>query len=155
MTADVGPTRVPASGPSFARDSVRLKWTARGCVDERPRHPKRGSDTAMIRDMRPTEDLRRADSCLAEPHKRLMAAVLQTVVDDCRGSVYRRARGDRTPIARRGLRKATAYLASTDRRWAFSFENLCEALDLDAGRLRRELRTIPVFALPEVGIPLG
>ena len=111
----------------------------------------------MIRDMRPAEGLRSADSCLVEPHKRLMAAVLQTVVDDCRGSVYRRARGDRTPIARRDVRKATAYVASTDRGWAFSFENLCEALGLDAGCLRRELRTIPVFVLPEVEVrvPLG
>jgi len=108
----------------------------------------------MIRDMRPTEGLRGADSCLAEPHKRLMAAVLQTVVDDCRGSAYRRARGDRTPI-QRDVRKATAYVVSTDRRWAFSFENLCEALGLDAGRLRRELRTIPVLALSEVGVPLA
>ena len=109
----------------------------------------------MIHVMLPTQYLRRADSHLVEPHRRLMAAVLQTVVDDCRGSVYRRARGDRTPIARRDVRKATAYVASTDRRWAFSFENLCQALGLDAGRLRRELRTIPVFALPEVGVPLG
>src|SRR3989449_9481148 len=109
----------------------------------------------MIRDLPPPQCLRSADSHLVEPHKRLMAAVLQTVVDDCRGWVYRRARGARTPIARRDVRKATAYVASTDRRWAFSFENLREALGLDAGRLRRELRTIPVFALPEVGIPLG
>ena len=111
----------------------------------------------MIRDMRPAEGLRSADSCLVEPHKRLMAAVLQTVVDDCRGSVYRRAKGDRTPIAQRDVRKATVYLASTSRGWAFSFENLCEALGLDAGCLRRELRTIPVFVLPEVEVrvPLG
>ena len=94
--------------------------------------------------------LRSADSHLVEPHKRLMAAVLQTVVDDCRGSVYRRARGYRTPIARRDVRNASAYLASGDRRWPFSFENLCEALGLNAGRLRRELRTLPVFVLPAV-----
>jgi hypothetical protein len=109
----------------------------------------------MIHDMLPTEGLRSADSHLVEPYKRLMAAVLLTVVDDCRGSVYQRARGCRTPIAQRDLRKATAYVASTDRRWAFSFENLCQALGLDAGRVRRELRTIPVFALPQVGVPLG
>ena len=109
----------------------------------------------MIHDMLPMQCLRSADSCQVEPHKRLMAAVLQTVVDDCRGSVYRRARGYRTPIAQRDVRKAAAYLASTDRGWAFSFENLCQALGLDPGRLRRELRTIPVFALPEVGVPLG
>jgi hypothetical protein len=46
----------------------------------------------MIHVMLPTQYLRRADARLVEPHKRLMAAVLQTVVDDCRGSVYRRAR---------------------------------------------------------------
>ena len=111
----------------------------------------------MIHDMLTTQGLRSADSCLVEPYKRLMAAVLQTVVDDCRGSVYRRAGGYRTPIAQRDVRKATAYVASTDRGWAFSFENLCEALGLDAGCLRRELRTIPVFVLPEVAVrvPLG
>src|SRR5438445_10580842 len=107
----------------------------------------------MIHDMLPMQCLRSADSCQVEPHKRLMAAVLQTVVDDCRGSVYRRARGDRTPIAQRDVRKATVYLASTDRGWAFSFGNPCEALGLDAGRLRRARRTTPVFALPEVRSP--
>jgi hypothetical protein len=111
-------------------------------------HPVEG--TTMM-----TQDPRHTGSGLVEPHRRLMAAVLQTVVDDRRGSVYRRARGYGMPIARRHVRKATAYVTSTDRTWPFSFENLCEALGLDAGRLRRELRTIPVFALPEVGIPLG
>ena len=99
----------------------------------------------MIRDMRPTEGLRSADSCLAEPHKRLMAAVLQTVVDDCRGSAYRRARATRfeTPVVARGTQKAVAYMASTDRAWPFSFENLCEALGLDAACLRQELKNEP------------
>ena len=47
----------------------------------------------MIHVMLPTQYLRRADSHLVEPHRRLMAAVLQTVVDDCGGSAYWRARG--------------------------------------------------------------
>ena len=95
----------------------------------------------MIHVMLPTQYLRRADSRLTEPYKRLMAAVLQTLVDDCRGgSVYRRARGYGTPIAERALEKATDYLASTDRTWPFSFENLCDALGLNAGALRKELR---------------
>ncbi len=34
---------------------------------------------------------------------------------------------------------AVAYVTSTDRHWPFSFENLCEALDMDAGDVRREL----------------
>ena len=109
----------------------------------------------MIHVMLPTQYLRRADSHLVEPHRRLMAAVLQTVVDDCGGSAYWRARGYRKPIARHDRRKATAYVASRDRTWSFSFENLCEALGLDARRLRRELQTIPVFALPDVGASHG
>lgn len=93
----------------------------------------------MIPVMLPTQYLRRADAHLVEPHKRLMAAVLRTVVDDCRGSVYRRARGYERPIGRGTTHKAIAYMASTDRTWPFSFENLCEALGLDAGSLRTEL----------------
>jgi hypothetical protein len=69
-----------------------------------------------------------------------MAAVLRTVVDDCRGgSDYRRAAGH-TAIDRRRVRNAIAYVASTDRGWPFSFENLCDALGLDAIALREELR---------------
>jgi hypothetical protein len=76
---------------------------------------------------------------VGEPHKRLMAAVLRAVVDDCRGgSVYRRSTGQGV-VGAGAVRKAVAYVASTDRSWPFSFENLCEALGLDAGALRREL----------------
>jgi hypothetical protein len=75
----------------------------------------------------------------AEPHKRLMAAVLHAVVDDCRGGTpYRRATGQGV-IEARSVRKAVAYVASTDRTWPFSFENLCDALGLDATALRQEL----------------
>jgi hypothetical protein len=80
----------------------------------------------------------------AEPERRLMAAVLQGVVDDHRGSVYRRAAGYGSPTNRRRLRAAADYVASRDRRWPFSFENLCDALSLDSGRLRRALRNVPV-----------
>ena len=94
----------------------------------------------MIHDMLPAHHSGRADDSLAEPHRRLMAAVLQAVVDDCRGgSVYRRSAGYGA-IAAGGVRKALAYVASTDRAWPFSFENLCEALGLDADGLREELR---------------
>lgn len=37
--------------------------------------------------------------------------------------------------------KAMAYVDSTDRAWPFSFENLCEALDMDAADIRRQLLT--------------
>lgn len=84
--------------------------------------------------------LPRADARLDEPHKRLMAAVLRTVVDDCRGTVYRRAAGYGVRTDLRGVRQAITYVASTDRTWPFSFENLCESLGMDAGWLRQKLR---------------
>lgn len=87
-----------------------------------------------------TDSISRADVRSVEPHKRLMAAVLQAAVDDCRGSVYRRAAGYGAPTDRQGVHHAIAYVTSTDRAWPFSFENLCEALGMDAGCLRQELR---------------
>jgi hypothetical protein len=76
---------------------------------------------------------------LGEPHKRLMAAVLRAVVDDCRGgSDYRRSTG-KGVVDSGSVTKAFAYVASTDRTWPFSFENLCDALGLDAASLRHEL----------------
>ena len=54
-----------------------------------------------------------------------MAAVLQAALDDVRDAA-----------ARKG---ALAYVESDDRLWPFSFENLCEALDMDAGDVRRQL----------------
>lgn len=85
----------------------------------------------------------------AEPERQLMAAVLLRVVDDHRGSVYRRAAGYGSPTNRR-RRAAAAYVASRDRRWPFSFENLCDALSLDSGRLRRALRNVPVAGTARV-----
>jgi hypothetical protein len=102
----------------------------------------------MIHVMLPTQYLRRRGSSMDEPHKRLMAAVLQTVVDDCRGSSYRRARGYDKTVGRLSVQKASAYMASTDRAWPYSFENLCDALGLSAGSLRRELRAPREPALP-------
>ena len=91
----------------------------------------------MIHTMLPTQCERRVR--VGEPQKRLMAAVLRAVVDDCRGgSVYRRSTGQGV-IGAGIVRKAVAYVASTDRSWPFSFENLCEALGLDAAALRQEL----------------
>ena len=39
-----------------------------------------------------------------------------------------------------GTTKAMAYVDSTDRLWPFSFENLCEALDMDPDDIRRQLQ---------------
>jgi len=69
-----------------------------------------------------------------------MAAVLRSVLHDCRGSAYARARGF-PPADSKTVHRAIAYVSSTDRRWPFSFENVCDALDLDAHLLRRSLTT--------------
>jgi hypothetical protein len=75
-----------------------------------------------------------------EPHKRLMVAVLQTVVHDCRRTAHRRTAGYEVRADLHKVRRAIAYVACTDRTWPFSYENVCEALGLDAGSLRQQLR---------------
>ena len=79
--------------------------------------------------------------------KQLMAAVLEAAVEDCRGTGHRGAllRGPTRNM--RHLLQAKAYVASRDRTWLFSFENLCEALDVDPGRLRRMLDVLPATRL--------
>jgi hypothetical protein len=113
----------------------------------------KSADAPMIDIMVPTKGSRGLDGRLVEPHKRLMAAVLQTVLDDCRGSARRRRAGLGAPVNLRAVRLAIAYVASTDRSWAFSFENLCEALALDPGHLRRELQKVPGVLWDDSGNP--
>jgi hypothetical protein len=72
-----------------------------------------------------------------------MAAVLQAVADDLRGSVHRHATGYGASTDSRRRRAAVAYVARRDREWPFSFDNLCDALNLDPGRLRNALETGP------------
>ena len=64
---------------------------------------------------------------------------LQAVLVDFRGSVYRCAAGFPPATDRRAYVQARAYVASTDRTWPFSFENLCDAIGLDADNVREEL----------------
>lgn len=79
----------------------------------------------------------------AEPQRRLMVAVLQTVLDDYRDSMSWQAAGQHPAADLRDIRQAMAYVASTDRVWPFSFENICEALGLNASSLRQELQKGP------------
>jgi len=94
----------------------------------------------------PEQYLRRASAQLSEPQKRLMLAVLQTVLDDCRGTAARRAAGQALPPDQRAYAQARAYLESRDRSWPFSFENICDAIGLDAERIRRELGARRILA---------
>jgi hypothetical protein len=84
------------------------------------------------------------DVGVAEPERRLMAAVLQRAVEDCQGPRSRRANGHPTmATGPRRISRARAYVASRDRTWPFSFDNLCDSLGLSAQRLRRALQSIP------------
>ena len=93
----------------------------------------------MIPVVLPTQYVRGSNARF-DPYKSLMAAVLQTAVDDRWGSVHRQVPRQWSADEIKGVRLATAYLASTDRTWPFSFENVCEALGLDPTVLRQELQ---------------
>lgn len=66
-------------------------------------------------------------------HRRLMVAVLQDAVAIILSPG--RLRGGR----RRLLHETIAWVRSDDVAWPFSFLNVCEAVDLDAYRLRHRL----------------
>ena len=89
--------------------------------------------------MLPVQCLRQAGTRLAEPEKRLALAVLQTVMYDCRAAAAERAEGRARARHRQAYERAMAYVASRDRSWPYSFENLCETIGVDAGSLRRRI----------------
>jgi len=94
----------------------------------------------MIHTMLPAQYLHKAGEHRGAPERRLAIAVLQTVLHDCR-SAADEGDGDpamaRNPAARA---RAMAYVMSCDRCWPYSFENLCEAVGLDADYLRRGIQ---------------
>ena len=100
----------------------------------------------MIHTMLPAQYSPPSNACLTQPQRRLMAAVLQAVVDECRSGFVVQPQPVGEDAIPRGVRRAIAYVASSDRAWPFSFENICEALGLDAQRLRRELDVVRATA---------
>ena len=75
---------------------------------------------------------RRRRECDGE--RRLMIAVLEDAVD-----VYRKQADARDARGQHLFREAEAWIEEPDRTWLFSFENICDLLDLDADYLRRGL----------------
>ena len=67
--------------------------------------------------------------------RRLMIAVLEDAVD-----VYRKQAGAKDPRGEEMFREAEAWIEDPDRTWLFSFQNICDVLDIDADYLRRGLR---------------
>jgi len=68
-----------------------------------------------------------------QPEKRLILAILEDAVGTFQKYVVLQ-RG--TP---RHFRQVEAWIAANDTEWAFSFVNICEALDLDVARCRAGL----------------
>jgi len=66
--------------------------------------------------------------------RRLMIAVLEDAVD-----VYRKQAGARDPRGQELFRDAEEWIEDPDRTWLFSFQNICDVLDIDAEYLRRGL----------------
>ncbi len=93
----------------------------------------------MIHVMLPEQYLRHAGARLAEPEKRLALAVLQTVMYDCRAGAAESVDGRARARNQRAYELALAYVASNDRSWPYSFENLCETIGVDADSLRRRI----------------
>jgi hypothetical protein len=90
----------------------------------------------MIHTMLPVQYLHDAARHLAEPEKRLALAVLQTVMYDCRTVEEPDVDGPARVRDTQAYGRAMAYVASRDRSWPYSFENLCDTLGVDPGHLR-------------------
>ena len=71
-----------------------------------------------------------------DAERRLMIAVLEDAVD-----VYRKQAGAADQRGQQLFGEAEEWIEDTDRSWLFSFENICDVLDLDADYLRRGLRS--------------
>ena len=72
---------------------------------------------------------------LPESERRLRAAILEDAL-----RYYRDYRGSSDRRARAIHEDAVEWFASTDRSEPFAFENVCDALGLDANAIRRGLR---------------
>jgi hypothetical protein len=74
--------------------------------------------------------------------RRLMIAVLEDAVD-----VYRKQAGARDPRGRGLFEDAEDWIEDTSKSWLYSFENICDVLDIDADYLRRGLHALKARAV--------
>ena len=66
--------------------------------------------------------------------RRLMIAVLEDAVD-----VYRKQAAAQETRNQQLFREAEEWIEDRDRTWLFSFENICDVLDIDSSYVRRGL----------------
>jgi hypothetical protein len=70
-----------------------------------------------------------------ERERLLMLAVLEDAID-----CYQKYAHSRDPRGRSIFEEAEEWVASGDRSWLFSFENICDTLEINADYVRRGLR---------------
>jgi hypothetical protein len=70
----------------------------------------------------------------SQPEKRLMLAVMEDAISTFQKSIYGSTRRQR-----RLLKETEEWIGSADTSWPFSFENICDALDIEAEYLRNGL----------------
>lgn len=72
-----------------------------------------------------------------EGERRLLIAVLEDAVD-----VYKKQMGASDARGRELFRDAEDWIENPDRTWLFSFENICDVLDIDSDYVRRGLHAL-------------
>jgi hypothetical protein len=87
-----------------------------------------------------------ATACVDQAERRLLVAILHDAVH-----IYRTARLTGRGHYRRHVQEVAEWIASRDRTWVFSFERICEALQIDADHLRR---TLPILRHADGGTPI-
>ncbi len=70
-----------------------------------------------------------------ERERLLMLAVLEDAID-----CYQKFAHARDPRGAQMFEEAREWVSSTDRSWLFSFENICDTLEINADYVRRGLR---------------
>ena len=70
-----------------------------------------------------------------ERERLLMLAVLEDAVD-----CYQKYAHTRDPRSRQMFEESREWVTSSDRTWLFSFENICDTLEISADYVRRGLR---------------
>lgn len=69
-----------------------------------------------------------------EGERRLLIAVLEDAVE-----TYRKQAGAKEPRGQQLFREAEEWIEDSDRSWLFTFENICDVLDINGEYLRRGL----------------
>ena len=89
---------------------------------------------------------------LVEPNRHICVMCLEQAVED-----LQRHRGTSAPEPQRLYVQARRWVASNDRRWPYSFANVCDMLNMSCGRMRTKLLAEHPTATLDVvgaGVPL-